>query len=379
MGEIPTALQKVFPVRIFLTTMRDAILVQIDRARSFLEKAKSLQEVKEVIALAEAAAIYAKRVKASQQTVDFANVVHLRAERKLGEMLAAMPKNKGRPGPGRGKPPAKKVGGFNEEPTLDSIGISYKTSSRAQLLAKASDVDFEAALAVPEDREINRNRVVKDIKEKLQRESRDAKRSKAAEGHSINESIIVGSFVDQADKVADGSVHLIFTDPPYNRKASNLLQALIEFAADKLCEGGSLLCYVGHTQLPFALDAFRSRLRYWWTIACIHSGNATVMREYGINACWKAVLWFVKTTRHDNSVMVNDVMSGGQEKGFHEWQQSESEAAYWIEKLTPKDGLVCDPFLGSGTTAVAAQKLGRNWIGFEINEVTARIASGRLK
>ena len=102
------------------------------------------------------------------------------------------------------------------------------------------------------------------------------------------------------------------------------------------------------------------------------------MREYGINAGWKSVLWFVKGTRHENTVMVSDIMSGGKEKEHHEWQQAEAEAEYWIEKLCPVDGIVCDPFLGSGTTAAVAQKLGRKWIGMEIDENTARIATGRL-
>ena len=102
------------------------------------------------------------------------------------------------------------------------------------------------------------------------------------------------------------------------------------------------------------------------------------MHEYGVNAGWKAVLWFVKGTRDDNSVFVSDVMSGGKEKALHDWQQAESEAAYWIAKLCPVDGLVCDPFLGSGTTGAAATRLGRRWIGFERDEATGAIARKRV-
>jgi len=76
--------------------------------------------------------------------------------------------------------------------------------------------------------------------------------------------------------------------------------------------------------------------------------------------------------------MMLDALSSQREKDLHDWQQSESEASYWIERLCPPDGLVCDPFLGSGTTAAAATKLGRKWIGFEIDADTAKIASARL-
>ena len=223
------------------------------------------------------------------------------------------------------------------------------------------------------------HRVVKDVREAKQREDRQDKRVEAAKSApELDTRIIVGDFREHADKIADGSVSLIFTDPPYDKEASKMLPALAEFASNKLADGGSLICYVGQTQIPAAMDAFRLHLRYWWTIACVHSGRSTVMREYGINAGWKAVLWFVKGTRDNNSVMVNDVMSGGEEKTHHDWQQSQSEAEYWIKNLCPEDGLVCDPFLGGGTTAAASKAVGRNWIGFEIDESNASIAGARL-
>lgn len=41
-------------------------------------------------------------------------------------------------------------------------------------------------------------------------------------------------------------------------------------------------------------------------------------------------------------------------------------------------GTVLDPFIGSGTTAVVAKKLGRNWIGIDINPDYCRMARKRL-
>ncbi len=45
----------------------------------------------------------------------------------------------------------------------------------------------------------------------------------------------------------------------------------------------------------------------------------------------------------------------------------------------PKNRIVLDPFLGSGTTAVVAKKLGRNFIGIELNPEYAKIAEARIK
>ena len=46
------------------------------------------------------------------------------------------------------------------------------------------------------------------------------------------------------------------------------------------------------------------------------------------------------------------------------------------EKAPP--GTILDPFLGSGTTAVAAKKLGRHFLGFEISSEYCRIARERI-
>ena len=39
----------------------------------------------------------------------------------------------------------------------------------------------------------------------------------------------------------------------------------------------------------------------------------------------------------------------------------------FLHLLTPSDALVLDPFIGSGSTAVACKKLGRQYIGYDIN------------
>ena len=55
------------------------------------------------------------------------------------------------------------------------------------------------------------------------------------------------------------------------------------------------------------------------------------------------------------------------------------EWGLWLcERAAPQDGIILDPFCGSGTTCVAAKKLGRRWIGIEIDESYARIARERV-
>ena len=51
---------------------------------------------------------------------------------------------------------------------------------------------------------------------------------------------------------------------------------------------------------------------------------------------------------------------------------------YLIEMVTPKGGTVLDPFMGSGTTGVAAVNLNRNFIGIEMDEHYFAIAEKRI-
>jgi DNA modification methylase len=68
-------------------------------------------------------------------------------------------------------------------------------------------------------------------------------------------------------------------------------------------------------------------------------------------------------------------------------QSSEEHYAMFPEKLIvtcircgcPPDGIILDPFMGGGTTAVVAVKLLRGYIGIEINKDYIKIAEKRIK
>lgn len=62
----------------------------------------------------------------------------------------------------------------------------------------------------------------------------------------------------------------------------------------------------------------------------------------------------------------------------HPTQKPEKLIAKLILASCPAGGLVLDPFLGSGTTSVVAKKLGRRYVGIEINEEYCIWAEKRL-
>jgi len=50
-----------------------------------------------------------------------------------------------------------------------------------------------------------------------------------------------------------------------------------------------------------------------------------------------------------------------------------------LEDFTKGNDLICDPYLGSGTTAIACERFNRKWIGIEISKQYCDIAVQRIK
>lgn len=60
--------------------------------------------------------------------------------------------------------------------------------------------------------------------------------------------------------------------------------------------------------------------------------------------------------------------------------RAEVELMQWLVRLvTPPNGLVLDPFAGSGTTGVACIREGLRFLGFELEEAHCEIARGRIR
>lgn len=65
-------------------------------------------------------------------------------------------------------------------------------------------------------------------------------------------------------------------------------------------------------------------------------------------------------------------------RALHPTQKPEEMLKRIIIASSDENDTVLDPFLGSGTTAVVAQKLKRKWIGIEKNEAYVKLAEKRL-
>ena len=70
---------------------------------------------------------------------------------------------------------------------------------------------------------------------------------------------------------------------------------------------------------------------------------------------------------------------GKEEKRQHATQKPVKIMAWLIENYTNPTDTIFDPFMGSGTTGVAAIQLGRNFIGCEIDPTYFEIAKKRIE
>lgn len=253
--------------------------------------------------------------------------------------------------------------GMSQRKVADLLGVDQKTISND--LRNFSSEDEEKFLT-----EATKTRQTNEQKRKAELETPPEL--------ILEPGLHLGDFRELSHEIADESVQLVFTDPPYDEESVALYRDAAAVAARILKPGGSFIAYSGHKYLPEVLKACSYHLRYWWTIACVHQGGNQMLQRLGIRAGWKPLVWFVKGTRGDVQNVLLDVVSGDREKDVHEWQQAEAEAVYYIEKLTSPDGLVVDFFVGGGTTIAAAKSLGRRWIGFEVNAKSAEKASHRV-
>lgn len=75
----------------------------------------------------------------------------------------------------------------------------------------------------------------------------------------------------------------------------------------------------------------------------------------------------------------NGMIRKGDDVREHPTQKPEGVMKWCIEHLPPNVHTVCDPFMGSGTTGVAAVKLGKSFIGIEREPSYFDIACRRIE
>jgi site-specific DNA-methyltransferase (adenine-specific) len=203
----------------------------------------------------------------------------------------------------------------------------------------------------------------------------------------------------------DDCVDLVLTSPPYNVGLDyqlfkdemsedgfrNLNADWVGQAARIAREGSRLYAVLGDKMLWW----FRglAEAEGWiyaqmlaWCKPNIVGGGSRISGDWNYLAEW--ILLFRKGKR---TPMLDEVLGVNTHSFFviatpqSNWNEEvKQHPAQWPEELPRRiiarspGETVFDPFIGSGTTAVAAKKLGRHFLGFEINPEYCRISEERL-
>lgn len=356
------------------TVLADKVMGLLRNAEKALQQATTIHEHKLVADFAKAQEVLIHRQKLGDDLKGYAHSIHIIALARLGDLIQEAKKAghfqgaAGKAGPGRGnkKTPSTRGG------VLYDI-VDEKTAAVAQQLAALPSVTRQEIAA----------------REKTFAQAR-RERHEAENRRTLTTQVVVrsqalgihhGDFRTLAPTlIPDDSAQLVFTDPPYDEKSVDLFEAAAKEAARVLVPGGSFIAYSGQKYLAQAIQACSKHLTYWWLFALIHDGPAQLLQKLGVRCQWKPIVWFVKNTRGDVTLIMPDLVHGsGREKDQHEWQQGEAEAATLIERLTKPNDLVIDFMAGGGTIPAAAKRLDRRIVAFEsqaanVEKITRRIA-----
>ncbi len=191
--------------------------------------------------------------------------------------------------------------------------------------------------------------------------------------------IITGDARVLAERIPDGSIDLIFTDPPYQREYLPLYAWLAETTKRVLKPDGFCLVYAGVYWKDRVMAMMGANLNYYFDLVLVNSGQSPIMWKRKIISRHKSILAY---TGNKDSVARTTVLSlwngGGEDKRYHTWGQDESGARYYTDCFSSTDHVVWDPFAGGGTIPAICRMLNRNYVAFEINPITADNARQRV-
>ena len=221
-------------------------------------------------------------------------------------------------------------------------------------------------------------KVYKELKSKERKEVLNQHFSKPqGSNESENYQIIQSSISDLKKHIKPNSIDAIITDPPYPEEYISLFDQLGEFASYALKDGAPCVVMTGQAYLGEYINLLSKNLDYHWTLAYMLPGSTAQIWGRRVGNTWKPVLLFSKG-KFDWTFFQDSLVSPKPSKDHHEWGQSVEGFQQLVQRFSMKDGLVCDPFCGAGTTGPACLKEGRHFVGADIDEESIYKTQTRL-
>lgn len=243
--------------------------------------------------------------------------------------------------------------------------------------------------------------------------------------------IAQGDCIELLSRIPDKSVDLVFADPPYNLQLGGGLtrpdQSIVDGVDDEWDKFGSFDEYdlfthqwleqcqrvlkddgaiwvIGSYHNIFRVGSILQDQGYWIQndVIWLKTNPMPNFKGTRFQNAHETLIWAGKsrdsrvTFNYDALKVFNEdkqmrsdwtipLCTGGERlkdeagRKAHPTQKPESLLHRVLLATTHPGDLVLDPFSGTGTTAVAAKRLGRNFIGLERDENYVRLSRARLK
>ena len=191
--------------------------------------------------------------------------------------------------------------------------------------------------------------------------------------------ILTGDFRQLSEDIADNSVDMVLTDPPYAEKFLPLWADLGRVAKRLLRPSHLLVAYTGQMYLPQVVQMLGEHLLWYWSIALLQPGANSRVKARAIFQTHKVLLVYQKPPfRRWGKWGPDTIKSPSPSKKYHPWGQSVEPARELIERFSKPGDLVLDLMTGGGAVGVACIQTGRRFTGFEIDGKMAQIARRRM-
>lgn len=220
-----------------------------------------------------------------------------------------------------------------------------------------------------------------------------------------NVKLYCGDCLDVMKDVKDGSVDLVITDPPYEistsgaglykqadkqyvKELEGMKDGFSEEVLDELCrimKKINIYFFCSQKQIIPLLDYFVEKRKCNWNIISWHKTNPIPACGNKYLTDTEFILFFrekgVKVYGSFDSKRTwyaTPLNQTDKKKYGHPTVKPQSILTNLVVNSSQDGWVVLDPFMGSGSTGVAAVNTGRKFIGIEINEKYFEIAKERI-
>jgi site-specific DNA-methyltransferase (adenine-specific) len=123
-------------------------------------------------------------------------------------------------------------------------------------------------------------------------------------------------------------------------------------------------------------EAERAGFKFWKPLVW---DKRTIGMGYHYRARYEFILFFEKGKRRLNDLGVADIITVPRIHRGYPAEKPVAVSEVVIGQSSQAGDVVADPFMGSGSVGVAALKLGRRFIGTDLNPDAVRLSAERLK